>query len=153
MEIKLLVEFEQWFRKKYHAFNCRLIYITPSLTWEFFNPTPKENIYQKGKEPIRFCKICNNQITNKRRQYYCSDSCSAKASMFNWNHVKSLFNGLNDNYKCVFCGSDDTEIDHIRQIGNGGLEFDVNNLRYLCPTCNRGRSKPIPVSNDQTRLL
>ena len=49
-----------------------------------------------------------------------------------------------DGGKCVNCGTpyvpaDDTtklEVDHIREIQDGGIEFDLTNLRTLCHACH-----------------
>lgn len=46
-----------------------------------------------------------------------------------------------DGRRCRGCNSSaDLEIDHIRPVWNGGLP-ELENLRVLCRTCNRGRAR------------
>ena len=41
-----------------------------------------------------------------------------------------------DGRKCVLCGAEATEVDHIVEIQDGGPEFDLANLRSLCHACH-----------------
>ena len=41
-----------------------------------------------------------------------------------------------DGSRCVICGNEATEVDHIIEIQDGGAEFEVSNLRSLCHKCH-----------------
>ena len=41
-----------------------------------------------------------------------------------------------DGKRCVLCGAEATEVDHIVEIQDGGPEFDLANLRSLCHACH-----------------
>ena len=46
---------------------------------------------------------------------------------------KALDRDLN---KCVKCGKTADEVDHIKEIWEGGPEFDLDNLQSLCHECH-----------------
>ena len=141
---RLLIEVEKWYRKKFNKRNKRIVFIPTSIVSEYFQEK------RKFKAKSGRCIICNNKLSGKKKSY-CSNRCRDIANMFVWEHIKCVFNP--DEWKCVYCGSKyNLEVDHIRPIANGGLEFDLNNLRVLCQKHNRGRKKPIPISEDQTDL-
>jgi 5-methylcytosine-specific restriction endonuclease McrA len=130
-KIALLIEMEKWYRKKYDE-RGRIGDISTDSIFPFFEE--KNNF----KHEPRHCRVCNKQLKGRQIRY-CSEKCSVIANMFSWQPVKSLFEGITNNYSCRFCGRNDTEVDHIKPISKGGLEFDLNNLRYLCVHCNRSR--------------
>jgi 5-methylcytosine-specific restriction endonuclease McrA len=87
----------------------------------------------------RECANCGKQLTGNRI-YYCSDDCKAE---FYGNHPTSVrWNDLRakalerDHNLCVKCGRPAEEVDHIKEIWEGGPEFDLNNLQSLCHECH-----------------
>lgn len=85
------------------------------------------------------CANCGKQLTGNQI-YYCSDDCKSE---FYANHPTSVrWNDLRskalerDNNKCVKCGGPADEVDHIKEIWEGGSEFDLDNLQSLCHNCH-----------------
>ena len=85
------------------------------------------------------CANCGKQLTGNQI-YYCSDDCKAE---FYANHPTSVrWNDLRakalerDRNLCVKCGRPAEEVDHIKEIWEGGPEFDLDNLQSLCHECH-----------------
>jgi len=45
-----------------------------------------------------------------------------------------------DGYRCVKCGRQASEVDHIVPIALGGSMFDLNNLQSLCSECHKWKT-------------
>ncbi|MEE9215722.1 MAG: HNH endonuclease [Thermodesulfobacteriota bacterium] len=93
------------------------------------------------------CFYCG-KILLGRRKSYCSDKCYKKYWLnFSWTGLRLLILER-DKYKCVLCKSPDyLEIDHIVAVVNGGDYFDKDNLRTLCETCHKGKTKADLILN------
>ena len=131
----LLIEMELWFRKNYPT-KKRIGTPSTSVIYPFF-----EEKYGFKHEP-KHCRVCNKKLVGKHYRY-CSDNCREIANMFSWDTVKRMFSAISKNHSCAICGQvrhyGENDVDHIRPISKGGLEFNLDNLRYLCPHCNRSR--------------
>lgn len=47
-----------------------------------------------------------------------------------------------DGYRCRLCNYDDElSVDHIKSVGKGGPEKDINNLQTLCSKCHQLKDK------------
>lgn len=63
-----------------------------------------------------------------------------------WDKVRSL--ALHrDHGVCVMCGQPANEVDHIREVADGGALYDLNNLQTLCHACHLRKS----ISRDRER--
>ena len=85
------------------------------------------------------CANCDKTLTGNQL-YYCSDDCKTEfysnhPTSVKWNDIRS--NALErDNYRCVKCDKPAEEVDHIKEIWEGGPEFDLDNLQSLCHECH-----------------
>lgn len=71
-------------------------------------------------------------------QYYCSEKC---AEEFYLEHHGGIWSDLRvkvlkrDKRKCVLCGNEGNEVDHIVELDRGGNN-KLSNLRNLCHECH-----------------
>ena len=108
------------------------------------------------------CDRCGTALTGRKRRW-CSEGC---AQWYYGNHEwgwarQTTLN--RDGYRCVLCGDDGTEVDHIRP-RRGILPDDAgclnhqDNLRTLCHAChvqvtNRQRGEANVAHRRSGRLL
>ncbi len=90
----------------------------------------RQEASEKGECASCGKKLGGNQI------YYCGEDCksefySAHPTSVRWNDLRSQAL-RRDQDKCVKCGKPAEEVDHIREIWEGGPEFDLENLQSLC---------------------
>lgn len=146
----LLKAFEIWYRKKYRILRTeRIGLLRTEIAWQFFEEINGFIHIQGDKK----CRICNSDLKGKRK-YYCSEDCRDLGNMFNWQIVKFLFGRFDKSEGCNFCRKKEVEldVDHIKPINSGGMEFDLDNLRYLCVSCNRGRKKGMKFDENNRQL-
>jgi 5-methylcytosine-specific restriction endonuclease McrA len=52
---------------------------------------------------------------------------------------------IRDEYVCQYCGKelhgDDATVDHVIERQDGGLEYDMTNLKAACRTCNSRKGR------------
>lgn len=145
---KMVREIETAYRIEYDLWNKRLRSIQPAKVRE---------IMLKNKIGYQ-CQKC---LTKSRSGHYCSQDHS-----FYYKQLTNCFygqsppfmyetfdhHGINtEDYNhekntthCPSCGKKshylEMSIDHILPIANGGLEFDRENLQYMCLSCNCKKS-------------
>lgn len=106
------------------------------------------------------CKVCNREITERKRKSTCSIEClvkwgrirSSAASEKNREKIRSRrlklrFSILQrDNFCCVYCGRSSKEselqVDHKYPKGKGG-KSNSDNYVTACKECNIGKSDSI----------
>ena len=85
------------------------------------------------------CANCGNPLTGNQL-YYCSENCKLEfynnhPTSISWNDIRKKALERDQN-KCVKCGKTADEVDHIKEIWEGGPEFDLDNLQSLCHDCH-----------------
>lgn len=85
------------------------------------------------------CAGCGKKLEGNQI-YYCSEDCklefySAHPTSVRWNDLR-LQALARDRNTCAKCGKAAEEVDHIREIREGGPEFDLENLQSLCHECH-----------------
>ena len=94
----------------------------------------RQEASEKGECASCGKKLGGNQI------YYCGEDCksefySAHPTSVRWNDLR-LQALARDRNTCAKCGKAAEEVDHIREIREGGPEFDLENLQSLCRKCH-----------------
>lgn len=128
-----------------------------------------EKRYKNGK-PLCLVPICNKyaeQFKSGRYRNYCKKHTFTNMLPFvNWQYLSQKIM-RRDGYKCVKCGDDkrfvneprnafnyltgrrerrweqvsNLEVDHIREVANGGDMWDESNLQTLCRKCHKAKTK------------
>ena len=85
------------------------------------------------------CANCGNPL-NGNQLYYCSENCklefyNSHPTSISWNDVRKRALERDQN-TCVKCGKAAEEVDHVKEIWEGGPEFDLDNLQSLCHDCH-----------------
>ena len=85
------------------------------------------------------CANCGNPLTGNQL-YYCSENCklefyNSHPTSISWNDVRKRALERDQN-TCVKCGKAAEEVDHVKEIWEGGPEFDLDNLQSLCHDCH-----------------
>lgn len=93
-----------------------------------------EEASEKGE-----CANCGKTLGGNQI-YYCGEDCksefySAHPTSVRWNDLR-LQALARDRSICAKCGKPAEEVDHIREIREGGPEFDLENLQSLCHDCH-----------------
>ena len=92
----------------------------------------------------RECASCAKKLTGSQ-VYYCSEDCKTEfyknhPTSVRWNDLRSQVL-KRDQDKCVKCGKPAEEVDHIKEIWEGGPEFDLANLQSLCHDCHVAKTR------------
>jgi 5-methylcytosine-specific restriction endonuclease McrA len=92
----------------------------------------------------RRCVECLRPLGG-RRTTYCSWPCARRFhGRFFWDTARSVVL-RRDRYTCRTCGvrrrARDLEVDHIRELADGGAALDYANLQTLCPLCHRAKTR------------
>lgn len=92
----------------------------------------------------KLCRNCNNTIA-KGRRHYCSKRCMDE---FNRNNTWFLVRNdilRRDNFRCSICKKrfrkTELDIDHIIPVQIGGRFFEKANLRTLCKSCHKSKTR------------
>lgn len=99
---------------------------------------------EKDSSGTKLCRNCKQPVPKTRRNY-CSEQCMEEFNRNNsWYFVrKDVLR--RDKYKCSICNKRfrkaELDVDHIIPVKIGGQLFDKMNLRTLCKTCHRLKSK------------
>ncbi len=95
-------------------------------------------------EGNKLCRNCDNQV-NEGRRNYCSEKCMEEFNRNNsWYFVrKDVLR--RDGYRCSICKKRyrkaDLDIDHIIPIQKMKDFFNKDNLRALCRSCHKAKTK------------
>ena len=110
-------------------------------SWSKPVPELEARSYQLRHEAAekRECANCGAPLTGSQ-VYYCSGECklefyAAHPTSVRWNDLRSRALERDRN-SCLKCGKPAEEVDHIREIWEGGPEFDLDNLQSLCHDCH-----------------
>jgi len=92
----------------------------------------------------RRCVECGRELPS-RRTPYCSRRCRWKfRGHYFWDSARS-FVLLRDRYTCQVCGrrrrARELDVDHIVEIARGGAALEYANLRTVCRTCHREKTR------------
>lgn len=130
---------------------------------DMFQPLELEEYIGKTQYEKYFslCDICGSQITDRRRKHTCSNECTQKRLIREYNSErKASFRGgwwntfkgealSRDNYTCQECGrkrydgkgvNTILEVHHIIPLCCGGTN-EEENLITLCPECHKKKHK------------
>ena len=82
------------------------------------------------------CANCNNPLTGNQ-VYYCSEECKlefyqAHPTSVRWIDLRSEALKRDEN-RCVKCGNPGEEVDHVREIWEGGSEFELDTPNFFLP--------------------
>ena len=92
----------------------------------------------------KLCRNCERPVAANRKQY-CSKECMDTFNRNNsWFFVrKDVLR--RDHYQCSICKQrfrkKELDVDHIIPVQMGGQLFDKDNLRTLCKTCHKAKTK------------
>jgi len=94
---------------------------------------------------LNICAYCLKQ-KSKRNVICCSKECEENFSHEFAFWIKSWYSlraqcFKRDSYKCVKCGKEATDCDHIIEIIDGGDEWDLDNLQSLCNECHKEKTR------------
>ncbi len=101
------------------------------------------------------CFFCGKELSGRRRSYCSDEHRRVYYSRFNWGNVRGRI-WERDKKTCVQCGVSvgfyDAEIDHIQAIFLGGTYWDYFNLRTLCKTCHKRKTRQDFTIKKYTKL-
>lgn len=116
--------------------NVRLLYVPVRLT-----EAGKGRLEEAGR--LRVCAFHWTPLVGRKRLWCRGVSCYWEFQMNpEWSHFRDWKRTRalvmrRDGGRCVNCGAEAKEVDHIVEIQHGGPEFDPSNLRSLCHECHR----------------
>lgn len=89
------------------------------------------------------CAKCGKKLTG-HQIYYCSPSHSLQFwkerwPTQDWQHIRAMA-FKRDDYTCVKCGDVADTADHIKELSDGGDEFDLDNVQSLCTPCHKQKT-------------
>ena len=98
------------------------------------------------------CANCGKKLGGSR-VYYCSDNCmlefyNSHPTSISWNDVRKRALERDQN-TCVKCGKAAEEVDHVKEIWEGGPEFDLDNLQSLCHDCHVAKTNESRRKGDE----
>ena len=153
---------------QYKCGQCRRIYLNEwtdrnreqvnkaSSKWRMENPEKRQEVikrYENKNKDERLARRRELYLTNSRSlKKYKSDphirrgiKNKVKAKLFSVSHEKydsrKIFE--RDSYKCSYCNSDATELDHVLPLSRGGPDIE-SNLVACCKSCNRKKHNKHP---------
>lgn len=90
------------------------------------------------------CVECGRALVS-RRTPYCSRKCRWKFhGHYFWDSARSYVL-LRDRYTCQVCGTRtrarSLDVDHIVEIADGGAALEYSNLRTVCRSCHREKTR------------
>lgn len=150
LESKLNEDSQTWY--VYKTLNVAENYTYPII--------PEVGAYRKVEWPAKHgrCLWCGTKLKPRSElkdhrnfsNYFCvydpkihgKHSChSWYNSKFNWDWLRSIILHRDGN-KCVLCGYEkDLSVDHITAVALGGDYWDPTNLRTLCDSCHKEKSR------------
>ena len=133
--------------------------ISGKRTWSQTVPELEERSMKLRQEASEKgeCANCGKPLEGNQ-VYYCSEDCksefySAHPTSVRWNDLRTRALER-DHHRCMSCGREAEEVDHIQEIWEGGPEFDLENLQSLCHEChvlktNENRRKRDGIKEEQ----
>ena len=88
---------------------------------------------------------CSNKATYRGRCEQHQDTWTRASQhtrlidQHRWSQVRAIVL-RRDHNRCVKCGKPGNEVDHIREIADGGALYDPNNAQTLCHQCHLRKS-------------
>jgi hypothetical protein len=114
------------------------------FAWEDFPPRKDEQGWH--------CRKCGVVLTG-RKTSWCSRECERTVLLLcHWPYIRRCIL-RRDHYRCVKCGLRAKDVDHIKELADGGSFHDWANLQSLCPVCHKAKSSANRTARSKARKI